>query len=94
MVDIRHDPTADDAVMYNYLFKNNVPYTIVATKADKIGKSQVKNRLRAIAAYLKVAEGNLIAVSSTEKRGKEAVLDRIATVLETYYEDLNAAEEE
>ena len=80
--------------MYNYLFKNNVPYTIVATKADKIGKSQVKNRLRAIASYLKVAEGNLIAVSSTEKRGKEAVLDRIATVLETYYENLNAAEEE
>lgn len=94
LVDIRHDPTADDAVMYNYLFKNNVPYTIVATKADKIGKSQVKNRLRAIASYLKVAEGNLIAVSSTEKRGKEAVLDRIATVLETYYENLNAAEDE
>ncbi len=85
LVDIRHDPTADDVTMYNYLFKNNVPYTIVATKADKISKSQVKNRLRSIAAYLKVGEANLIAVSSTAKTGKDAVLDRIGKVLDAYY---------
>lgn len=84
LVDIRHDPTKDDVVMYNYLFKNNVPFTIVATKADKISKSQVKNRLRSIASYLKVAEGNLIAVSSTNKTGKEAVLERIGIVLQAY----------
>lgn len=83
LVDIRHDPTQDDVTMYNYLFKNNVPYTIVATKADKISKSQVKNRLRSIANFLKVAEGNLIAVSSTNKTGKEAVLDRIDKVLQS-----------
>ncbi len=81
LVDIRHDPTADDVVMYNYLFKNNVPYTIVATKADKLPKSQVKNRLRSIANFLKVGEGNLIAVSSTAKTGKDMVLDRIDKVL-------------
>lgn len=85
LVDIRHDPTADDVTMYNYLFKNNVPYTIVATKADKISKSQVKNRLRSIAAYLKVGEANLIAVSSTAKTGKDAVLDRIDKVLDAFY---------
>lgn len=83
LVDIRHDPTRDDVTMYNYLFKNNVPYTIVATKADKISKTQIKNRLRSIASFLKVAEGNLIAVSSTNKTGKEAVLDRIDKVLES-----------
>ena len=43
LVDIRHDPTKDDVTMYNYIFKNNLPYTIVATKADKLPKSQVKN---------------------------------------------------
>lgn len=85
LVDIRHDPTADDVTMYNYLFKNNVPYTIVATKADKISKSQVRNRLRSIAAYLKVGEANLLAVSSTAKTGKEAVLDRIGKVLDAFY---------
>lgn len=81
LVDIRHDPTADDVTMYNYLFKNNVPYTIVATKADKISKSQVKNRTRSIANFLKVGEGNIIAVSSVAKSGKDAVLERIEKVL-------------
>ncbi len=94
LVDIRHDPTADDVIMYNYLFKNNVPYTIVATKADKISKSQVKNRLRSIANFLKVGEGNLIAVSSTEKTGKDAVLDRIEKVLVAHKDACNQDESE
>lgn len=81
LVDIRHDPTKDDVTMYNYLFKNNLPYTIVATKADKLPKSQVKNRLRAIASFLKVGEVNILAVSSLNKTGKEAVLDRIEKVI-------------
>lgn len=81
LVDIRHDPTKDDVTMYNYLFKNNLPYTIVATKADKLPKSQVKNRLRAIASFLKVGEGNILAVSSLNKTGKGAVLDRIEKVI-------------
>ncbi|MCM1289188.1 MAG: ribosome biogenesis GTP-binding protein YihA/YsxC [Corallococcus sp.] len=84
LVDVRHDPTRDDLTMYNYLFKNNVPYTIVATKADKVAKSQVKNRCRAIANFLKVGEGNIIAVSSLNKTGKDAVLDRIEKVLAAF----------
>lgn len=81
LVDIRHEPTRDDVTMYNYLFKNNLPYTVIATKADKISKSQVKNRCRAIANFLKIAEGNIIPVSSTDKTGKEAVYARIEAVL-------------
>lgn len=92
LVDIRHDPTRDDVTMYNYLFKNNVPYTIVATKADKISKSQVKNRCRAIANFLKVGEGNVLAVSSVDKTGKDAVLDRIEKVLDAC--ELSADEED
>lgn len=85
LVDIRHDPTRDDVTMYNYLFKNNVPYTIVATKADKIAKSQVKNRCRAIANFLKVGADNVIPVSALEKRGKEQIFDRIEKVLTAFY---------
>ncbi len=85
LVDIRHDPTADDVDMYNFLFKNNIPYTIVATKADKVSKSQVKNRCRAIANYLKVGESNIIPVSSLNKTGKEMVLDRIEKVLVAFH---------
>lgn len=98
LVDIRHDPTRDDFTMYNYLFKNNVPYTIVATKADKIAKSQVKNRCRAIANFLKVGADNVIPVSSLEKRGKEQIFDRIEKVLTAFYnpiiDDLTDDEQE
>lgn len=84
LVDIRHDPTKDDLTMYNYLFKNNLSFTIVATKSDKVPKSQVKNRLRSIASFFKVGEDNLIAVSGLNKTGKEGVLDRIDKVLQAF----------
>ncbi|MCX4363934.1 MAG: hypothetical protein OSJ74_11250, partial [Clostridia bacterium] len=70
--------------MYNYLFKNNLPFTIVATKADKVSKSQVKNRLRCIANFFKVGEGNIIAISSLAKTGKEAISERLDKVLSAY----------
>ena len=81
LVDIRHEPTKDDVTMYNYLFTNNVPFTIVATKADKLPKSQVKNRCRVIANFLKVGVDNVIPVSALNKTGKEAVLDRVEQIL-------------
>ena len=81
LVDIRHDPTRDDVTMYNYMFHNNVPFTIVATKADKLPKSQVKNRCRAIATFFKVGVDNVLPVSSTNKTGKEAVLSKIEQIL-------------
>lgn len=84
LVDIRHEPTRDDITMYNYLFKNNVPFTLVATKADKISKSQVKNRCRSIASVFKLGESNIIAVSSLNKVGKENILDRIEKVLQAF----------
>ena len=80
LVDIRHDPTRDDVTMYNYMFKNNVPFTIVATKADKVSKSQVKNRCRAIANFFKVGADNVLPVSSTDKTGKDAVLAKIEQI--------------
>ena len=81
LVDIRHEPTRDDVTMYNYLFKNNVSFTIVATKADKLPKSQVKNRCRAIANFFKVGADNVLPISSTTKTGKEAVLEKIEQIL-------------
>lgn len=92
LVDIRHEPTRDDVTMYNYLFKNNVPYTVVATKADKISKSQVKNRCRAIANFLKIAEGNILPVSSTAKTGKDAVFERIEKVLAAHNEAMQSGQ--
>lgn len=84
LVDIRHDPTKDDAAMYNYLFANNLPFTVIATKADKLPKSQVKNRCRAIANFFKLGEANVLPVSSVAKTGFDAVLDRLEQILTAY----------
>lgn len=81
LVDIRHDPTKDDAVMYNYLFKNDLPFVVLATKADKLPKSQVKNRCRSIANFFKLGEANVLPVSSANKTGLEAVLAKLEQAL-------------
>lgn len=81
LVDIRHDPTEDDKIMYNYLFKRAVPFIIVATKSDKIAKSKVKNRLRHLASVLKVGMDNILPVSSQNKTGKEEVLEKIEKIV-------------
>lgn len=94
LVDIRHDPTRDDVTMYNYMFKNNVPFTIVATKSDKISKSQVKNRCRAIANFFKVGADNVLAISSLNKTGKEAVLSKIEQILTAHKESVHIDEDD
>lgn len=81
LVDIRHEPTRDDATMYNYMFANNVPFTVIATKADKLPKSQVKNRCRAIANFFKLGQDDVLPVSALAKTGKDAVLNKIEQVL-------------
>ena len=81
LVDIRHDPTKDDAAMYNYLFANNLPFTVIATKADKLPKSQVKNRCRAIASFFKLGQDNVLPVSSSAKTGLDAVLAKLQQVI-------------
>ena len=69
-MDIRHEPSEGDKVMYNYLFKTGLPFTVIATKADKLPKSQVKNAVRKLAAIFKIGEGNVIPISSVTNSGK------------------------
>ena len=81
LVDIRHDPTEDDKIMYHYVCKRAVPFIIVATKSDKIAKSKVKNQLRHLASVLKVGMDNILPVSSQNKTGKEEVLEKIEKIV-------------
>ena len=50
LVDIRHDPTEDDKMMVNYLYHYAVPFSLIATKADKLGKTKIKPRIKEISA--------------------------------------------
>ena len=77
VVDIRHIPTAQDIQMLNYLTFNNIPVTIVATKYDKIKKSERSKKLADIANTLKVGIENIYLISSETSYGKDNIVNRI-----------------
>jgi GTP-binding protein len=94
LIDIRHDPTADDYQMVSYLYHFAVPFTLVATKSDKLGKSKVKPQAKYLSEKLKVGDANIIPVSSLEKKGRDEVLAKIESVIKTFYELKEMADEE
>lgn len=77
LVDIRHDPTSDDKMMINYLYHYQIPFVLVATKADKLGKTKIKPRLKEIATELRVGIADITATSSETGYGKQEVLSLI-----------------
>lgn len=82
LVDIRHKPTTDDLVMYDYLFKRSIPYTVVATKSDKIAKSKIINEKRRLAAEFKIGSDDVIPVSAPTGFGRDALLRKIEQIIE------------
>ncbi len=86
LMDIRREPSTDDLDMINWANYYGIPFAVVATKADKIAKSKRINYTRAIQRKIKeelgIDQANVIAASSLEKRGKEAVLGYIQDRLE------------
>jgi GTP-binding protein len=81
LCDIRHDPTDDDVSMVNFLYYHLIPFTVIATKADKISKQKVKASLNNIAAFYKCGEGNIIATSAQTRYGLESVLNKIEEIV-------------
>lgn len=82
LVDIRHIPTQLDIQLAKYLYAKHLPFVIFATKADKISKSGTLTNIREIAAALKVGQDNIIAVSNTQKTGRDKALSAIHKLLQ------------
>ncbi len=82
LCDIRHEPTVDDKQMIEFLYYNIIPFTVVATKADKLSRMQIGVRRRAIAATFTCGEGNVLATSAENKYGLNDVLQAIESVLQ------------
>lgn len=77
LVDIRHDPTEEDKLMINLFYSEIIPFTLVATKADKIAKTKVKTQAGYVANKLGLGKDNVIATSAETRLGKEDVLNAI-----------------
>lgn len=82
LVDIRHDPTADDVTMINYLYHYAIPFVLVATKADKLAKTRVKPRLKEIATFLRVGVSDITASSAENGVGKQEIFALIEQAIE------------
>ena len=82
LVDSRHDPTADDVQMMQFLNYHILPFTVVLTKSDKLSRMKLKEHLRAIAADLYLGEKNLLATSSETGYGKIDVLTKLRSVID------------
>ena len=82
LVDLRHKPTEDDVMMYNFLKYYQIPVTIVATKADKVGASKREKSKKLLLETLDLVVGdNVIIFSSVTKEGKDEVLKKIDELL-------------
>lgn len=81
LVDVRHEPTQDDLIMIDYLYKTSTPFTIIATKADKLSKQQIRKALVTISSTTGVGIDNVIVTSVQARIGKEQVESRIDQIL-------------
>ena len=94
LVDIRHDPTRDDENMINYLHHYALPFTVIATKADKIGKTRIFDRVKSIGNYLSIGAGSVMAVSSETGYGKDKILKKLDDILSIYNDSFYSEPEE
>ena len=70
LVDIRHDPSENDKMMYNWIVDNGFRPVIIATKLDKLKRSQIAKHVKAVRAGLGLKEDDiLIPFSSQTKQG-------------------------
>lgn len=82
LVDLRHNPTEDDIIMYNYLKYYEIPTLIVATKEDKIAKGKVQKHLAKIQQKLEMeAEDEIISYSSIKKDKQQKIWNMIESYL-------------
>ena len=82
LIDIRHEPGKNDKQMYDWISHNGYQPVIIATKLDKLKRSQVAKCVKIVREGLGLPkEGVLIPFSSQTKQGKEEIYDFIENLL-------------
>ena len=82
LIDIRHDPSANDVNMYEWMKFQGFAPIVIATKADKINRSQLPKQLKAVRTGLKMdKEGILIPFSAETKAGRDEIYEIINSII-------------
>ena len=78
LIDIRHAPSSNDCIMYDWILRQGYQPIIIATKLDKINRSQVQKQLKLIRETLNVEKGTImIPYSAQTKQGREEIWEVI-----------------
>lgn len=84
LIDIRHEPSANDKMMYDWILQSGFTPVIIATKADKIKRSQLQKNLKIIRTKLEMGKEDLIfPFSALSKQGKDEIWEYIESLLES-----------
>ena len=82
LVDIRHEPTEDDRTMNRFLREMDIPFSVIATKADKISRGARSKYLAPICRALSVQPWEILCFSGEDGTGREELLKRIEEILQ------------
>lgn len=83
LVDIRHAPSENDRVMYQWVEKNGYQPILIATKLDKIKRSQVAKQLKLIRTMLQAGPDTIvIPFSANTRQGKEEIYEIIDKIID------------
>lgn len=86
LIDIRHEPGANDREMYEWIVRNGYEPIIIATKLDKINRSQKDKCLKIIRTTLGLkGDYPIIPFSAVSKQGREEIYETIDKILENNY---------
>ena len=78
LIDIRHEPSANDRLMYKWVVEQGYQPVIIATKLDKIKRSQVQKHIKMLKEGLSLIPGTkVIPFSSTTKQGRDEIWELI-----------------
>ena len=82
LIDIRHEPSGNDKMMYEWICNQGYEPVIIATKLDKINRSQVQKHVKMIKEGLQVVKGTIvIPYSAQTKQGREEIYDLLDSYL-------------
>ena len=81
LIDIRHEPGANDCDMYDWIVRSGFDPIIIATKADKINRSQLQKQLKLIREKLGCGkETIMIPFSAQTKQGREEIYEILDSI--------------
>lgn len=82
LIDIRHEPSANDKQMYEWILSNGYSPIIIATKLDKINRSQIQKQVKLIKQKLEVEKGTVVIPFSAEsKQGRDEIYELIDSLI-------------